>query len=181
MLALDLLNRLEAAWRAQGAEIAGVLAPGLSNAEIDAIVAPTGLDLPDEARAWWGWHDGVSVSTPRGWEIGPDIGIYSLRQAVAELQQPLGGGGEEAPVTWLPLAQAPGGPICVDCSEPQSATVHRIDVEHGFFPGAGSMAEMVQVWLDMYDSGAWRWSRDDGRWGQDVSLRPERVAATYVI
>jgi hypothetical protein len=54
----ELLADLEAAWRSQGAEIAGLLAPGLGDEAMAALLQPLGLTLPEEARIWWGWHDG---------------------------------------------------------------------------------------------------------------------------
>ena len=35
------------------------LRPGLTDAEMDALTEPLGIVLPEEARVWWGWHDGT--------------------------------------------------------------------------------------------------------------------------
>jgi cell wall assembly regulator SMI1 len=64
-----LLEDLAAQWRKHDAPIARRLAPGLSDAEMDALAAPLGLGVPPEARAWWGWHNGAqnaSVVTSDG-------------------------------------------------------------------------------------------------------------------
>jgi hypothetical protein len=76
-------DELEAAWRAHGAEIATVLAPGLSDDPITALVEPLGPTLPAEARSWWGRHDGVTATTVFGWEIGPEVGFSSLAKLLA--------------------------------------------------------------------------------------------------
>ena len=34
------------------------LAPGLTDQQIDTLTAPYGIDLPEEARVWWRWHNG---------------------------------------------------------------------------------------------------------------------------
>jgi hypothetical protein len=177
----SLLEQLESAWREQGAEIAGVLAPGLSGPEIDELVAPLGLHLPEEARLWWGWHNGVTVETARGWDIGPDIGFYSLAQAVAELDEyPLSGGNDLAPSTWLPLTHAPGGYLALDSAGPVVAPVHRVDVETGFLTGADSMGDLVALWIDTIEAGAWSWN-PAGYWDRDPDRAPERAAKMYVI
>jgi hypothetical protein len=101
-----LLAQLEGRWHQQGAEIAGCLAPGLTVDEIDTLVAPFGLDLPQEARTWWGGHNRVTVATPFGWEIGPDIGFYSLPQALDEYRYTIAAGLDDGwPSDWLPLVQ----------------------------------------------------------------------------
>ena len=43
--------------RSGGALIVDALAPGLTDAQIDELLHPAGVDLPEEARVWWRWHD----------------------------------------------------------------------------------------------------------------------------
>ncbi|MFV0461041.1 MAG: hypothetical protein ACK5MT_19990 [Actinomycetales bacterium] len=57
------LERLESHWHRLGAPVASMLAPGLSDQQMDDIVGPTPYVLNDELRAWWGWHDGVAPYT----------------------------------------------------------------------------------------------------------------------
>lgn len=52
-LTVELLEELKARWRDLGAPIAEQLRPGLSQEQIDAIVAPLGLHVPSEALVWW--------------------------------------------------------------------------------------------------------------------------------
>src|SRR4051794_40938184 len=115
LLDKPLLEELHQLWHQQGAEVAGALAPGMADEDMDALTEPLCFRLQGEPRTWWGWHNGVLVSTPRGWDVGPDFGIYSLPQAIDEfLAQPLGGGGKSAPDTWFPFGMAPGGWIVLD-------------------------------------------------------------------
>jgi hypothetical protein len=60
MLTVDQLAQLKLGWETLG--LVGVLdhlRPGLTDAEMDALTEPLGIVLPDEARVWWGWHDGT--------------------------------------------------------------------------------------------------------------------------
>jgi len=64
LLDRTLLDRFDASLEALGAPILGAWAPGLSDAEIDALLVPLGIDLPAEARVWWGWHNGTREDAP---------------------------------------------------------------------------------------------------------------------
>jgi hypothetical protein len=122
-----LLARLEQAWAAQGAPIAGNSTPGLSNEEMDDMTEPLGLRLPIEARVWWGWHDGVAWRpngelTPERW-IGP-VGEYlPLRDALdlyleeRKMFADVVGGDPEPcrPAAYLPITYSTG-PVFCDCS-----------------------------------------------------------------
>ena len=48
-----LLDQFDARLRALGAAIVDAWAPGLTDDQIDALVCPIGIDLPEEARVWW--------------------------------------------------------------------------------------------------------------------------------
>lgn len=50
---------------------------------MDDLVAPLGISLPEEARTWWGWHDGVE-ETALQHTIGPHWAFGSLSQAVED-------------------------------------------------------------------------------------------------
>jgi hypothetical protein len=177
----ELLTELEAAWQSQGAEIAGVLAPGLSDEAMAALVEPLGLTLPAEARIWWGWHDGVTVTTPYGWEIGPDIGFYSLAQAVEQYREERESVNEgDWPNSWLPFTNFRRGPLIIDCQADERAIVHRVNWEVGHFPGADSMGELVALWLEAMDTGVWSWN-PEGAWHRAIDLAPPRMADMHVI
>ncbi len=63
-LLLAALAELEQVWEQRDIPIRHHLQPGLTDVEIEQIMAPTGLTLPEEARAWWRWHNGVPDGTP---------------------------------------------------------------------------------------------------------------------
>ncbi len=76
---------LVASLRAVGHPLPDLLRPGLSDLAIDEIMRPTGLTLPDEARALWRWADGVDVSQLTGPTAGHMFpgGLEMLGLAVA--------------------------------------------------------------------------------------------------
>jgi cell wall assembly regulator SMI1 len=67
------LRRFEEALQAAGHPLRGLLRPGLSADTIEELVAPTGLQLPDEAAVLWSWRDGID-STTNTWPAGPAWG-----------------------------------------------------------------------------------------------------------
>lgn len=176
-LDLILLDRYEAELRRQGAEIAGVLAPGLDADVANAKVAPLGLTLPAEALTWWGWHDGVTSTSVFGWELGPDVGFFSLDRAVEEhrrVTEVYDPDAEFWSATWLPLTDFGSGMLAIDCSGADLASVRRIDWGVGEFEGPASMAEMVHTWLAALEVGAWSWNREAGSWDR---WEPEQIPA----
>ena len=79
------LDRLDAAWRAQGALTPGSLAAGLSEADLDAYAAELGFALPGDLRVWWGWHNGaVDGVSSLGAQVGVTWYLMSLREALDE-------------------------------------------------------------------------------------------------
>lgn len=174
ILDCELLEELEAAWRGAGAQIVGVLAPGLSDERIDELMTPLGLSLPEEARRWWGWHNGVTNKAPYGWDIGRQILFFSLQEALQELDDPFHGGGEPAPQTWIPWVRAAGGWLAIDCAQPDNTPVHRLDREGGIFHAADSIGEAVELWLEMYKTGGWSMNAG-GWWDLDLDRAPERA------
>jgi hypothetical protein len=174
----DLLQRLEAAWRAQGALIADALAPGLTDAEMDHLTTAAGLKLPAEAQLWWSWHNGVTTLTPpESGDIGPNVGFYSLPQALEELNNEIVR--ELAPTTWLPLAQITGGLLCIDCAAPETAPVHRIDWQTGFLQGTDTMGETIELWLRLYETHTWAWN-PAGWWDFNEDRAPDWIDHIYI-
>ena len=57
LLDADLLAEFEAALRAKGIDT-DAMAPGLTDTQIDQIIEPWELQLPEEVRAWWRWRNG---------------------------------------------------------------------------------------------------------------------------
>jgi hypothetical protein len=61
MLTTHQIDRLVDALRQQGAPVVDLLAPGLSDRQMDELTAPLDIRLPDEARTWWGHYNGAPV------------------------------------------------------------------------------------------------------------------------
>ncbi|MCO8275272.1 hypothetical protein M1L60_32290 [Actinoplanes sp. TRM 88003] len=64
MIAVDVFERLRAAWLRHQSPVVDHLRAGLTTDELDAVEASTGLVLPVETRQWWSWHDGVVPDVP---------------------------------------------------------------------------------------------------------------------
>lgn len=59
LLSPEILGDFEAQLRARRIGIVEAWAPGLTDAQIDKIIGPADLQLPEEARVWWRWHNGT--------------------------------------------------------------------------------------------------------------------------
>jgi hypothetical protein len=143
---------------------------------------PSELRVPDEARRWWKWHDGVAASDIRyryQRAIGPpDLDFVPLEEAVAayvrtqsgyEQRHTASGGPQLWDPQWLPFTIASGHVLC-DCSvAPEEPTPIRL-YDPGALgeavrePRAQSLGELVGWWLEAFSSGAWRFVKaaDDG-------------------
>lgn len=146
LLDLDLLETLLACWVEQDAPILRNLRPGLSDAEMDELAAPLGITLCDEARVWWGWHDGAKTRRPG--RNDRSIGSISVRyiplaEAITlareghEIAEKVARGQTGIPAeprywwdpSWLPITPVSRGSIVLDCAvEPEEPSpIRRID------------------------------------------------------
>ena len=73
------LAELEEAVGRHDLELVARLAPGLTDAEMDDLMRPLGLTLPEEDRVWWRWHDGLTDQT-----FGPRFWLLPLEAAIRE-------------------------------------------------------------------------------------------------
>jgi hypothetical protein len=188
----DSLNRLASAWAAQGAPIADQLADGLTDQEIDALMAPLGLRLPAEARMWWGWHDGVpwrpsgGVTPERA--LGHGLQYLPLRDAVDQylkerevFSEVTGDPEPYRPASLFPITWR-AGPIMCDCSVPEGEPTpiyfsgsHDARPEDFERPAARSFGEMVTWWIEAIEDGVWRWDSGLEAWAIHPDLLdPER-------
>lgn len=187
-LTRGLLSQLADAWTAQGAAIAGQLAPGLSDDEMDELTAPLGVRLPLEARVWWGWHDGVPWRTDgertTGRELGPGMDYLPLRDAVSQylrerrnFTQVMGDPEPYRPKSFLTITYR-GGPIMCDCAvAPGSPTPIYLADSHDSQPQdvqnpvARSFGEMVTWWIEAMRDDIWHWDSRQELW----KLHHERI------
>lgn len=80
-----LLRDFESRLRETGAPVARALRPGLRDAEMDALTAQLDVSLPDEARRWWGLHDGATAQPgfePPALGPHPSFSFFPLARAV---------------------------------------------------------------------------------------------------
>lgn len=156
-LTTNLLERLNRRLTDAGAILAARWRPGLSDEQIDDWLLPVGINLPEEARIWWRWHNGQEV-TPEG-----KVHTLAGRQFMAV----------EAAVDWyekfrginhgaygldglIPvLIEQPT--IWVDCSRGFDDPVPVYTIGHGEEPVLvlGSLGDLVAGMLELLESGAW--------------------------
>jgi SMI1/KNR4 family protein SUKH-1 len=155
----DLLDQFDAQLRRLGAPLADNWAP-LSDEEIDAILTPLGIDLPEEARRWWRWHNGALNDD----QIGPhyllgERPVYSLQRAAdnwAELGELLLEGWQW-PSHFAVLQVAGTKPwLFVFCGRARDAPVpvyvqEDIGTPEELLPSIG---ELVVIWTTMLASGS---------------------------
>lgn len=125
-----MLEELEDRMRAQGAPVDEWGRPGLTSVEIAEMLAPLGLTLPAEARAWWEWHDGSTQ--PLEGKFGPRKSYLSLSAAIKQYRQSRGVAEGSAPdwphnnpdllwdPQWFPIEPGPQ-PVVVDCGVPEES------------------------------------------------------------
>lgn len=130
--------------------------PGLSQDQIESLMAPfPELGLSEEARLWWGWHNGG----PPNQAI---IGGYA--RCLVPLEEALEDYVFLKHSTPLPLLALVGGrpSLYLDCvpGRPQASRV--IAEEHGEPPyvAAQSLGEVVAGWEQLIDLGGWVYNTD---------------------
>ena len=147
---------------------------------MDAATEAIGLRLPLEARRWWGWHDGAAPSATDGpaAQLGPGKSFLPLGDVVKECEtarqvQRQAWGGDLGPhwrEGWLPLYPS-SRPIVFDCS---GGYEDPVPVRSFFYEdptagqeGVASIGDLILVWIDALDAGAWRYDESTKRWESD--------------
>lgn len=181
------LSALCARWERQRAPVCSALLPGLTDAEIDETLRPLGLSLPEEARRWWRWHNGTRPSAPvPARQLGPGHIFLTLAEAVTDCEMyrevastaTEGEGGALWKASWLPMTSHKGPPV-IDCSGPldSPAPVRSFSFEEpdAGAEGVGSIAELIALWCQAMESGAWRFDGNAGHWLYDWTALPPAV------
>lgn len=164
------------------APIVEVWAPGCTDEEIDARFAPLGIDLPEEARAWWRWHNGTSDDAPMQHRSIGGRTVFSLDVAAAayrderdDVRQVFGLEGLVPPVGDKPS-------VFFGCAGPRAEPVpiyvqNDIAEPRVVLP---SIRSLLEAWLDLIDAGAWQLG-SDGAWELDLYRVPHhfREAGLY--
>jgi hypothetical protein len=196
MLTVDQLTQLKLRWEKLG--LVGVLdhlRPGLTDAEMDALTEPLGIVLPDEARVWWGWHDGTDPLV-----IDPIQGAKFAMLAPGRIFLPLGHAVKRCMIwrevlwtgkeshdlwrQWLPLNTLED-PTILDCAADAPARVFRLEFQFADRRrGLPSLGTLVDAYIEAFDVGAW-WleqpGHEDSRWQQDLEKIDERINAHKLI
>jgi len=182
----ELLEKLEAQWQRHGAGIADALAPGLPQDQLDELMAPLGLTLPVELRAWWGWHNGTTADPNDSYtrNIGPGYDYISLEEAIVHYRQaralwpaPVDRDPEQYwHQTWLPvlILASHGQGIYVDCvvpvGEPTPLYLRSREWDDYLRPRAASFTEFIAACVDALRDDVYFWV--DGGWDFDRSRFP---------
>ncbi len=188
----ELLAQFESLWVAQGAPIAAALAPGLRDTEIDALIEPTGLTLPPEARELFRWHDGA-VRRPGPddarrlwgfgrWEFRPLAELVDYRQGMwMDTQEELSDDADEPSPwaeTWFPVLRAIGwSDLLIDCAGTHSvALVSGTGPFEPDRPRMSSLPTLIETWLTFFHDGRIRWDAMSESWTSDLDFATYKAA-----
>ncbi len=166
-----MLARLEAELRAKAIPFIETMAPGLTDAEIDEIIEPAHLIMPEEVRAWWRWHNGPGPDAPRdaGWLL-PYRDARSLKACVDlylyvgrddRLIEPLG----ELPVIYVECRGSGDVPAPI-----YSQNDYAGDDPRQVLPSYG---ELVLTWIDYLERGVYATKPEGGGWHDIQDYPPE--------
>jgi cell wall assembly regulator SMI1 len=190
MLTEQLLDRLAATWRAHGAPIEDALAPGRTVESFTSDDGTLHVDLPEELRTWWAWHDGGIKEGDSGSVFSRQMG--PLRQPMsstwsrewwqtmmAEAAQMAASAPEGAPPGdpdywwregWVPLFSDGAGYLVADCQlDLAGATpIRRIEwgpeLDQTIDPLTDSLGQLVEWMIEAIEHAIWTYDQDRGRW-----------------
>lgn len=181
----DRLSALEQAWREQGAPISRHLAPGASPSQLDETERRLGHPIPPEVRALWSWHDGVAqpdehvswVRTigPGSWEFLSSAEAVDHRDRRRSQWNGDPDAGDDTNwegqwrSAWLPLFQMDAYALFVDCRQvvPTGTAPIRYYAhapEDVFTPLAGSLRQILDVWVFVLEQRYRYWDEGLGSW-----------------
>jgi cell wall assembly regulator SMI1 len=181
MLTEQLLDRLSATWRAHGAPIEDALAPGRAIGSFTSDDGSLHVDLPEELRTWWAWHDGAPKEQRpiRSWMMGPHLTPMSSTWSREWWQTMMAEAASMATrtetdpdfwwqKTWVPLFNPGTGYHVADCGlGPAGVTPIRwVDWHHEerLPPATDSLGQLVEWWIEAIELGIWMWDQDSGMW-----------------
>jgi hypothetical protein len=197
-LSVEALEALADRWRRHGAPLAEHLRRGLDDEDMDAITLPLGLTLSPEARAWWGWHDGVSRAAgekqralSNGFDFVPlaeAAQAYAVERSSARMTASLlvhQGRFDELtdaenhwPRTWFPLLTVKYAYIACDVSLDPSPVFYRSREEFELPrpASAASIGALVDGWIGSIDAGFVAIDRSTGHWRRGPNAPAEAEA-----
>jgi hypothetical protein len=171
-LDLELLERFDAELRALGSPIVDTWAPGLSDDQIDALLQPLGIDLPEEARVWWRWHNGARLDAapitrnllgggdPLPLELEAEVyaSEHGAMKQVWEVEKLLG-----------PIGGKPKIYFCCAGPREQPVPIYTQDDIEAPAEVLPSIGELVLAWIELIQEGVWTPRADGGldiHWGK---------------
>ncbi len=183
MLTEQLLDRLSATWRAHAAPIEDALAPGRTVESFTSDDGTLHVEIPDELRTWWAWHDGAPKERRpiSSWMMGPNLTPMSStwsrewwQTMMAEAAMMATQGDLADPdfwwqEGWVPLlSNSVGGTLVADCRlGPAGLTpIRLVDWHHEerLPPATHSLGQLVEWWIEAIELGIWTWDKDRGKW-----------------
>jgi cell wall assembly regulator SMI1 len=192
------LRRLEAAWRRQGAPILEHAAPGLTDAEIDDLMGPLDVELPEELRTWWRWHDGL-LGDPAMYDFGASYGLgsvgpggwqlMSLRDAIVRYQrEPREAQWPADPIagqffwrdSWFPFARVGSNQdfLFVDTDageEPPVRVCFNTDWYEWDVDLAPTLAAAIGIWVRTLEEGYFTWDPVARDWIKRIADLPAEL------
>lgn len=185
-LLTELLDLLERKVVLHVGSLAEWVLPGLQPTEVRDVLAGAGLAAPEEVKALFSWHNGVTIGAPSPF---PGFGFVPLEEAVTSYQRiqsalsktaadlgvepgALSGG---AGTGWLRLIPD-NYTLAVDCSRPAEQPPYvratNPDFAEGEAPQIVSLCTLVTWWIEGIDSGAHYWLPEVRRWEIEDSKLP---------
>jgi hypothetical protein len=173
----ELLSRFERALDAAGAAIIRVWAPGLEDAQINALTAPHGFRLPEEARRWWRWHNGfLPDTTSPDWELTPRRPLLDLADTLEIYAADRGARHQLYGVDrWLmPVADRPNVYFACDGAPEDPVPIHtQQDIEEPI-QALPSIGELVKTWTELIETGVFT-TNAHGHWEWDFDNIPQPI------
>jgi hypothetical protein len=178
---------MERAWQRHGARIDVV--PGLDDQAIDALLQGHDLELPELAREWWRWKDGVGEV---GWksqngDLGPAWCPFSLELALEVRRQRLTGDPIEFHLQWQPQWVPLGGRngdyvLLVLDTFTSEAFVVAVEDPPEQTEIRAPLLVAVQAWVDGLENGFYRWDPVTKGWDVDLpALRQHPLGPTTLV
>lgn len=177
VLNAEFLAGFDARLRAMGAPIVDAWTPGLSDDEIDAVLSPLDIDLPEEARVWWRWHNGTRDDAPMTHRtIGPrgpltlqdSASLYDYEREdlkhlfdLEAVLTPV----NERPMIYFGCAGARDDPVPIYIQQDIETPAIQLP----------SIRSLVLTWYELIDAGAWCLN-PDGLWHFDYERVPADLA-----
>jgi cell wall assembly regulator SMI1 len=160
--------------------VAHALRPGLLVDDLEELANEAHLTLPDEARAWWTWSDGIGRLPGGAPATVGRLHLLSFRDALTvrgreresatthmQPGEPISGDRYFAR-SWLPLAMTEGIAV-LDCDVPpgEPSPVRFVDWGRDLEsdkPKLPSVAALVKLWTDALERGTWEYDSAANHW-----------------